>query len=126
MSVAVFFDIAARLATLSPRRCRTSVSFMSARAAAIRVAISASLCRVTWNPERLLPKAFLSRAYATDSLYASVAMATQLPAIKSRSVAKFIMIGTKPVFSSPSRLATGTRQSSNDSSAVSEAHHPIF
>ncbi len=53
-------------------------------------------------------------------------MATQLPARSSRSTAKFIMMGTKPAFSSPSRLAAGTRQPSKESSAVSEAHQPIL
>ena len=34
--------------------------------------------------------------------------------------------GTKPVFSSPTRLAAGTRTSTNDSSAVSEQCQPIL
>ena len=43
-----------------------------------------------------------------------------------RSDSNRCMIWTKPVPSAPTRLRTGTRTSSKDSSAVSEHHHPIF
>ncbi|MDD3762614.1 MAG: hypothetical protein PHP86_04930 [Nevskiales bacterium] len=39
---------------------------------------------------------------------------------------KFIMMGRNPVFSGPSRLATGTLQSSKYRVAVSEQRQPIF
>ena len=51
---------------------------------------------MTWWPMSVLPNAWRSRAYVTDSRYASSAIATHCPARKSRSVAKFIMIARKP------------------------------
>jgi hypothetical protein len=58
--------------------------------------------------------------------YASSAIATHWPASMSRSTAKFIMIIGNAPCSGPMRFATGTRQLSNDSSAVSLAHQPVF
>ncbi|MNP47758.1 hypothetical protein D3C76_1418300 [compost metagenome] len=43
-----------------------------------------------------------------------------------RSLWKFAMMQAKPMFSMPIRFSAGTRQSSKNSSAVSEAHQPIF
>ena len=57
MSVAVFFAIAAELGDASPRTKRVAISPVSARAAAMRVAMSASLWRVTWKPMIGLPNA---------------------------------------------------------------------
>ena len=43
-----------------------------------------------------------------------------------RSLWKLAMMQAKPMFSIPIRFSTGTLQSSKNSSAVSEAHQPIF
>jgi len=67
MSVAVFLVIAARAGVCSPRAQRTASSPVSARAAARREAMSASLWRVTWKPLSDLPKAWRSFAYCTAS-----------------------------------------------------------
>ena len=49
-----------------------------------------------------------------------------MAAMVRRSALKFSMMARKPAFSSPIRLAAGTRQSSKRSSAVSEHHQPIL
>ncbi|MNL22031.1 hypothetical protein D3C87_1433490 [compost metagenome] len=43
-----------------------------------------------------------------------------------RSLWKLPMMQAKPMFSAPIKCPTGTRQSSKNSSAVSDAHQPIF
>ncbi len=43
-----------------------------------------------------------------------------------RSLWKLAMMQAKPAFSTPIRFSAGTRQSSKNSSAVSDAHQPIF
>ena len=43
-----------------------------------------------------------------------------------RSIWKLLMMQKKPPFSAPIRFSAGTRQSSKNSSAVSDAHQPIF
>jgi hypothetical protein len=43
-----------------------------------------------------------------------------------RSAWKLAMMVKKPEFSGPSRFSAGTRQSWKNSSAVSDAHQPIF
>ncbi len=43
-----------------------------------------------------------------------------------RSLWKLAMMQAKPAFSTPIRFSTGTLQSSKNSSAVSDAHQPIF
>ena len=53
-------------------------------------------------------------------------MATHWTARWTRSTAKFCAMVTKPLFSSPRRLAAGTRQPSKWAPAVSDAHQPIL
>ncbi|MOA20423.1 hypothetical protein D3C78_1408660 [compost metagenome] len=43
-----------------------------------------------------------------------------------RSLWKLPMMQAKPMFSAPIRFLAGTGQSSKNSSAVSDAHQPIF
>jgi hypothetical protein len=51
MSVAVFLAMAASAGDCSPRMLRTASSLVRARAAAMRLAMSASLWRITWKPD---------------------------------------------------------------------------
>ena len=87
-------------------------------------AMSASIHWIIWCSPIGTPKAFRSRAYATERAYAPAAIPSAWAAIPTRppSIADRAILNPWP--SSPRRFAAGTRQPSKTSSAVSDARIP--
>ena len=96
------------------------------RPASIFTAISANLWRVTWNLPIGRPNAVRSSANSSVLSNARCIAATDPSAISSRSHWKLAMISLKPSWSWPSRFSSGTKTSSSEMSAVSDACQPSF
>ena len=118
--------IAASSAVSSPALRASTQRSTNVWAISISVAISASTNRLCWNEAIGWPNAVRSLAYSSVRSNAARAAATAVTAIDSRSWGRLVTSETNPVPSSPSRLSTGTRTSSKNSSAVSWACMPTF
>ncbi len=81
---------------------------------------------MTWKADTGRPKTMRSRTNSTVRSNAPCMAATAPSDISSRSHWKLAMISLKPSCSAPSRFSSGTKTSSSEISAVSDACQPIF
>ncbi|MNJ53934.1 hypothetical protein D3C77_493530 [compost metagenome] len=88
--------------------------------------MSASLNLVFWKSQTVWLKALRSLTYSMVCSSMRSSLAALYRAITRRSWGSSSIKCMKPLFSSPSRLPTGTRTSSKNSSAVSAAAWPTF
>jgi hypothetical protein len=85
-----------------------------------------ALWRTTWRLDSERPNVSRSFTHCRVRSRQRCAVAYACTASPSRSDWNCCMICTKPEPASPTRFATGTRTSANDSSAVSEQRQPIL
>src|SRR6266550_872082 len=112
--------------TSSPASLRAAARCASARAASIRVAISASLNCTAWKSSIALPNCRRSAQYLSDSSSALRAIPTPWAPIPSRPASSPSIAYTNPMPSSPSMWPRGTRRSVNAIPAVFDALRPIL
>ncbi|MCY1231747.1 hypothetical protein D9M72_442070 [compost metagenome] len=88
--------------------------------------MSASLNLVFWKSHTVPSKALRSFTYSSVCSSRRSSLAALYTAMIRRSCASSCIRQTKPLFSSPSRLSTGTRTLSKNSSVVSAAGWPTL
>ncbi len=111
----------------SPPASRTrAASRYSRREASIPVAMSASMNCSAWFSMTGRPNCSRSRVNATEASRAAWARPTEQAAMPSRPPSSAARATLKPMPSSPTRFAAGTRHPSNRSSRMGEACQPIL
>src|SRR3989442_3367531 len=110
----------------SPASLRAAARCASARAASMRVAMSASLNCTAWKSSIGLPNCLRSAQYLSECSSALRAIATPCAPMPSRPASSPSIAYTNPMPSSPSMWAAGKRRSFNSIPAVFDARRPIL